>query len=96
MTLATALSFRFDFCAAAMEVIGTRRVFQNPTIIIFARRVALVRACQIGGIDGTKCFGERRPDLAVVDRPRQSCPQCVARPSTLRRTCRRQSGMARQ
>ena len=68
-----------------MEVIGTRRVFQNPTIIIFARRVALVRAYQLGGIDGTKCFGERRPDLAVVGRPRQSCPQCVARPSTLRR-----------
>jgi hypothetical protein len=40
MTLGTALSFRFDFCAAAMEVIGALRVFQNPTIIIFARRVA--------------------------------------------------------
>jgi len=40
MTLGTALSVRFVFCAAAMEVIGTLRAFQKPTIITFARLVA--------------------------------------------------------
>jgi hypothetical protein len=53
-----------------MEVIGTFRVFRiRPSSFLPGASLpdAIIRACQIGGIDDTKCFGDRRPDLAVVD-----------------------------